>query len=179
MPLPGGPLSQEQVTALLGSGVSAAAGNRALRVLHYRRVSGTLEDAGTSFPSDSGIPDTASPKALSYLRRTYPVDEEAAANAWAEEEAARLEKELEEDAELIHSYLPQVGKSKYGHSVLQEIRERNEQLYAEELKRKEAEAQDEQQTVGTLQPGGRAGELGMRAMCQMIRVDDCAQPWCH
>ena len=88
-------------------------GNRLLRQLQHRRVTGTLDTPTTFSPEDVN-------HALVWLRRSYPVDEDAAINA-------RLDRE---DATEAQSYLPQARAAEPG--VLEQQRAANAVIRAKE-----------------------------------------------
>ncbi|KAK4909656.1 hypothetical protein LTR28_000149, partial [Elasticomyces elasticus] len=127
-------------------------GNHVLRVLQYRRVSGSLIDVGISFPPDEGVPEEAAWAALNWLRATFSVDEQAAGQRWADEETAKLEQTLIKRAEGLGLYKkdpkddglkddgPQRTRrrtsgsaSLYGESALDAIRKENEEAYERDL----------------------------------------------
>ncbi|KAF4124028.1 rhomboid-like protein [Geosmithia morbida] len=94
------PLSQEEVERIFGgdSQLRPASANYLLRVLHGRRVAGTLDDptlAVNTMHYDEG--DVA--RALAHLRETVKVDEVLNAGLRAEDELAQLE-EAEAEAEM-------------------------------------------------------------------------------
>lgn len=73
-----------------------AEGNHALRILHHRRVSGSLVDygvgqLGSKFPN---VDHATAVKGLEWLRQAFPVDEARAAEEWAEKEANRISYEM-------------------------------------------------------------------------------------
>lgn len=120
-------------------------GNRILSVLQGRRLQGTLD---LDLPAD--ITRAVRPRTigngLKWLRKNYPVDEDAAIMARIEREEREEEERLRRQAEEL--YRPQSGhwgaplgeaNDIYGKSVLKEIREQNEArlLAEEEKKRKE------------------------------------------
>ncbi|KAK4985572.1 hypothetical protein LTR66_008130, partial [Elasticomyces elasticus] len=134
------------------SPIDVEKGNRVLRVLQYRRVSGSLIDIGISFPPDEGIPEEAAWAALNWLRATLSVDEQAAGQRWADEETAKLEQTLIKRAEGLGLYkkdpkddsLKDDGArrtrqrtsgsaSLYGESALDAIRKENEEAYERDL----------------------------------------------
>jgi rhomboid-like protein len=65
-----------------------------LRILHGRRVAGTLEDPSLPMPPVAGATLDEVEKSLGYLRDTLPIDEVACAGKRAEEELKQLEYEL-------------------------------------------------------------------------------------
>lgn len=122
-------------------------GNRALRVLHGRRLSGTLD---LDLPADITrvVPQASIDNGLEWLRSKYPVDEDAAIFERIEREEREEEAKLISRAEKLGLYKPQSGHygaelgkegSVYGKSVIQEVRESNEakNKVEEEASRKE------------------------------------------
>lgn len=122
-------------------------GNRVLRVLHGRRLSGTLD---LDLPADiaNKIPQVTLDHGLEWLRQKYPVDEDAAIIKRIEREELEEEARLIARAEKLGLYKPQSGHygaelgkeaDVYGRSVVQEVREANEakNKAAEEASRKE------------------------------------------
>jgi rhomboid-like protein len=94
-PLPCGELPPKTIENIFGRGISAADGNAALRILHHRRVSGSLADHGASLTDKfRNISPAISKRALEWLRKEFPVNEARAAEEWAEKEANRIAYEL-------------------------------------------------------------------------------------
>ncbi|KAM0252089.1 hypothetical protein ACHAQJ_007886 [Trichoderma viride] len=149
-------LSEAEVDKIFGTGIGGKRANHLLRILHGRRVSGTLEDpAFTIHTAQFTAEDIA--RALAYLRKTVPVEEIRNAGLRAEDEleqmeldmeraaekkakAAKGEEEEEEDAAEVYTPDPIYGRSK-----LDEMRARNkarekarEKALEEERKAKEA-----------------------------------------
>lgn len=132
-------------------------GNRILSVLQGRRLQGTLD---LDLPSD--ITRAVRPRTietgLHWLRKNYPVDEDAAIMARIEREEREEEERLQRLASELGLYKPQSGhwgaqlgeaNDIYGKSVLKEVRERNEaRLLAEQEKKRkewlEGEAKDQE-----------------------------------
>lgn len=137
--------SDAQIKSIFGSSkISARLGNRTLAVLQARRVEGTLD---LDLPSDitRAVPQLQLDTALEWLRRNYPVDEDAAILARIEREEYEAEQKLVRRAEQLGLYKPQSGsyeaelgedKSVYGKSVLKEAREKNEKRLLAEKERK-------------------------------------------
>ncbi len=124
------PLSKTEIVEILGKNVSSKEGNSILRQLQHQRVSGTL---------DQGLSEhePLSDRAMDWLRKNYPVDEDAAINA-------RLDREEEENSRIDTVYKPQQsakGTDNYSRSVFDQIKERNRLKAAKE---KEARAKEEQ-----------------------------------
>lgn len=127
-------LSAYQLSQIFGTRVSAALGNRILKVLHGRRLSGTLD---LDLPQD--LARTVRPqlfeKGLKWLRHNHPVDEEAAILARIEREEQEEDNRVAERFTRLGLDKPQSGKygaelaeggDVYGRSVLQDIRKTNE-----------------------------------------------------
>jgi rhomboid-like protein len=155
-------LSKEETIAIFGRGMDAGMANRVLRILHGRRVAGTLADPSLRLPA-SGYDDRIKKLALSWLRKHVPVDEEDAAGKRAEFELEEIEAEILADSERLGLYKPNSGeavqkgkgrKSIYGESGLDAIREASEQRWLAEEKEKELarnkQAEEVRQNTGTL-----------------------------
>lgn len=137
------PFSKAEIDRIFGprTKLSPAIGNRILSVLQARRLAGTLD---LDFPAD--VKRAARPATLDagleYLRRNYPLDEEAAILARVEQEERETDEKFAQDAEQQGLWKPQSGhygaelgeeNDPSGKSVLKEIRERNEKrINAEE-----------------------------------------------
>ncbi|KAF2145377.1 uncharacterized protein K452DRAFT_305408 [Aplosporella prunicola CBS 121167] len=166
-PLPTGDLTAEQTTALFGAHVTPATGNALLRALQHRRITGSLAERGVRFDDKNnkasypGVTPSLALAALEYLRAKFPVDEEAAAAAWARAEAQRLEHELIARAERLRIYKPveraaQHNEGLYGYSELEAMRRRNEEAWEREEKEREAR---EEKEAKELERQGRSGPL--------------------
>ncbi|CAK7565617.1 MAG: hypothetical protein SEPTF4163_003539 [Sporothrix epigloea] len=90
-----GKLEQKEVAEIFGPGMSPDAANTLLRILHGRRVAGTLEDPAF-FANSARFPQAEIATALAYLRKTTPVDELINAGLRAEDELAAMEREQAE-----------------------------------------------------------------------------------
>lgn len=157
MPLPIGELPQTEISSIFGPATDVDTGNYILSVMHYRRMSGSLIDAGLTFPSDTGVTPDMAMRGLDYVRTLMPgFDESDAGDAWAEEEAAKLEQELIQRAENIGIYKKLEAEEDveqepqrrddplYGKSELLELRRRNEAIFEQqEEQRKKDEAKRE------------------------------------
>lgn len=125
------PFSKAEIGKILGKNVDSKKGNSILRQLQHQRVSGTLDEGVAA-------PEPFSDRALAWLRKYHPMDEDAAINA-------RLDRELEEEEKDIYTvYKPQHGAKKtdnYSRSVLDQIKERNELKVAKEKEVKEKKEQ--------------------------------------
>jgi rhomboid-like protein len=153
--------------------------NTLLRILHGRRVAGTLDDP-VYFRHTSSFTAAEKEQALEYLRKTVPVDEVFNAGLRAEDELAQLEHGGEEpdpptstatDAE-EGSRQSQEEKRKpvykadpvYGHSYIEEIRSRNiarrEAQEAEERRLKEIREKAELELA---QQNGQRGPMELES----------------
>lgn len=151
------PFSAAEITSIFGprAKITPQMGNRVLSILQGRRVAGTLD-------LDLPVDITRSVRApvldlgLQWLRREYPLDEDAAILARIEREEQEEQEKLIRRAEDLGLYKPQSGtygaelgdkNDPYGKSVLKEAREKNEaRLLAEqERKRQEWLAGEEQE----------------------------------
>ncbi|KAI1386878.1 rhomboid-domain-containing protein [Hypoxylon trugodes] len=83
-------LSQRDVNKIFGAHLEAPEANRLLRVLHGRRVAGTLEDPSLKV-NTTYFSNADQEKALKYLRDNIPVDEVINAGLRAEDELKYLE----------------------------------------------------------------------------------------
>lgn len=147
-------LNRTEAQQIFGPNIPPAKANLLLRVIHGRRVAGTLDDPDlqqntATFRTEDKI------KALEYLRTHIPVDEVINAGLRAEDELRVLEeqeqeqegeqieekhedssplkthpppaKEIAEETLTVASRLPQIQKdtSPYGESLFDKIRKRN------------------------------------------------------
>lgn len=155
------PRPDAQIKSIFASSkISARLGNRTLAILQARRVEGTLD---LDLPSDitRAVPQLQLDTALEWLRRNYPIDEDAAILARIEREEYEAEQKLVRRAEQLGLYKPQSGsyeaelgedKSVYGKSVLKEAREKNEKrLLAEKERKRQQWLEGENEEVERLQ----------------------------
>ncbi|KAI4229745.1 MAG: hypothetical protein L6R36_000661 [Xanthoria steineri] len=118
--------SKDEITSIFGKRMDHAEGNRLLQLIQEQRLAGTID-------VDVPAPPRQKQKALAWLRRTYPVDEEQAI-------VDRLERE--EQAALRPQ--EQQSDSVYGDPVIDQIKRRNLARQARENAEKakaEAESQ--------------------------------------
>lgn len=125
-------LTQAEASRIFGSEISAAGANHLLRILHGRRVAGTLEDPAFAIHTaqfSAGQVDAG----LAYLRKTVPVEEVMNAGLRAEDELSQLEQEMEQkqqnatapkdtDDTTTETFKPDPV---YGHSQFDAMRARN------------------------------------------------------
>ncbi|UKZ80583.1 hypothetical protein TrVFT333_008345 [Trichoderma virens FT-333] len=149
-------LSEAEVDRIFSTGIGGKRANHLLRVLHGRRVAGTLEDPAFAIHT-AQYTDEEIARALAYLRKTVPVEEIRNAGLRAEDELEQMEQEMEQAAEKKARASKGDGKEEedaadvykpdpiYGRSKIDEMRARNkarnkarEKALEEELKAKEA-----------------------------------------
>ncbi|KAL7902259.1 hypothetical protein HDV63DRAFT_361182 [Trichoderma sp. SZMC 28014] len=150
-------LSEAEVDKIFGRQIGGKRANHLLRILHGRRVSGTLEDPAFAIHT-AQFTDEEIARALAYLRKTVPVEEIRNAGLRAEDELEQMEQEMEraaakkakadkgeakeEEEDAAEVYIPDPI---YGRSKIDELRARNkarekarEKALEEERKAKEA-----------------------------------------
>ncbi|KAF5584659.1 rhomboid [Fusarium subglutinans] len=165
-------LTDAEVVKAFGRGINPKRANQLLRILHGRRVAGTLDDPAFSVHTSS-YTKTQIAKGLEYLRKSVKVDEVLNAGLRAEDELAQLEAEKEaakkakqaskknKDEAETETAEPSVPVYKpdpvYGHSKLDELRAQNvakrkakEALEAEARKAAEARGEVNSGTLATL-----------------------------
>ncbi|KAK1639212.1 hypothetical protein BDP81DRAFT_314467 [Colletotrichum phormii] len=163
-------LSAAEVRSVFGASLKPAAANRLLRIMHGRRVAGTLEDPAFAI-NTAAFTSQQRDAALAYLREKTPVDEVLNAGLRAEDELAALEKDLAEEESSADedtsstatagSKTPSLRKEPapvvkpdpvYGYSAFDAIRAKNQAKAAEEEARliAEAEAKGIEYNPGTL-----------------------------
>ncbi|KAK1250874.1 hypothetical protein MKX07_005429 [Trichoderma sp. CBMAI-0711] len=153
-------LSEAEVDRIFGKGFGAKKANHLLRILHGRRVAGTLEDPAFAIHT-AQFSDEEIARALAYLRKTVPVEEIRNAGLRAEDELEQMELEMQKAAEKKARASKKDGKEEeeeeedstdvykpdpiYGRSKIDEMRARNrarekarEKALEEERKAKEA-----------------------------------------
>jgi rhomboid-like protein len=149
----------KETASVFGKGIDANSANRLLRVLHGRRVAGTLEDPDA--PSILSVYENQAKKvALSWLREHVPVDETRNYGLRAEKELREMEDKIIDDSQKIGLYKPNSqkigpGQSVYGNSGLDSIRKQRQMeddaREAAEAKRK-TQADEVRHNTGTLEP---------------------------
>ncbi|KAL7761880.1 hypothetical protein ACKLNR_008415 [Fusarium oxysporum f. sp. zingiberi] len=165
-------LTDAEVVEAFGKGINPKRANQLLRILHGRRVAGTLDDPAFAVHTSSYTKSQIA-KGLEYLRKSVKVDEVLNAGLRAEDELAQLEAEKEaakkpkqaskknkNEAETKPEEQPApVYKPDpvYGHSKLDELRAQNvakrkakEALEAEARKAAEAKGEVNSGTLANL-----------------------------
>ncbi|KAI1403065.1 rhomboid-domain-containing protein [Hypoxylon fuscum] len=173
-------LNQREVNAIFGAHLPAQQANKLLRILHGRRVAGTLEDPNLQI-NTAHFSETDQLKALQYLRDNIPVDEIINAGLRAEDELQFLEAQERGDEEDVQRFeetgppappsdavvekvpvptgrlpIPPKNESPYGEGAFDRIRARNIAKREAEEKRLEEERQKREEeealvNIGTLQ----------------------------
>ncbi|GAB1311091.1 Rhomboid protein 1, mitochondrial [Madurella fahalii] len=158
-------LEAHEVITLFGPTMSTAAANQLLRILHGRRVAGTLEDPNLRV-NTAHFTKQQQAIALEYLRKHVPVDEIANAGLRAEDELAALENPETEETEtssepgyksrlkLYKEPESQDKRSVYGTSQLDAIRARNQAKWEARIKRQEEEKRKREEEERHGKPGG-------------------------
>lgn len=164
-------LTQEEITRIFGEGVPEEIGNRILRFQHARRLEGSLTDDSDTPMTD--VTKRLAARALTWLRRNYPVDERAAYEARVRKQERLHQDALVADAERIGIYHPQMGVKNgdvYGRSAFEDFRDevrriaRIEAKKAEKAKREAAakarkQAEEVRKNTGKIDQVGPAAEL--------------------
>jgi rhomboid-like protein len=139
------PLDRKQVLAIFGKDIDTNSANRLLRVLHGRRVAGTLADPDDSI-NLSFFERKAQHVAISWLRKNVPVDEILCAGLQAEKELAAMGEEVISDSEKLGLWKPNSGgptDGLYGKSGLDDIKKAYERKL-DEKERLEKERLEEE-----------------------------------
>ncbi|KAK4201828.1 hypothetical protein QBC40DRAFT_222742 [Triangularia verruculosa] len=151
-------LTVEEIVAIFGTDIDVYNANKLLKIIHGRRIAGTLEDPALARRS-YGYTVEHRKAALAYLRKYYPVDEIANAGLRAEDELAALdaleEETMSENAEestaneiteepvekknRLYKDVTQEKKSVYGESVMDHLRAHREKKNREAEKKRQEE----------------------------------------
>ncbi|OTB02527.1 hypothetical protein M426DRAFT_322622 [Hypoxylon sp. CI-4A] len=168
-------LNQREVNSIFGAHLPANQANKLLRILHGRRVAGTLEDPELQV-NTAHFSEADKRKALEYLRANIPVDEVINAGLRAEDELKYLEAKEQvdegarqqseetslqeppeaevEEVKAPAGRLPKPRKSDspYGESSFDRIRARNIAKREAEEKRLEEERikREEEEALGNI-----------------------------
>ncbi|KAH8881268.1 hypothetical protein GQ53DRAFT_754572 [Thozetella sp. PMI_491] len=164
-------LDAQETLAIFGPELSTLAGNKLLRILHGRRVAGTLEDPEVQI-NTRPYTKKQHAVALEYLRRTVTVDEITNAGLRAEDELAAMEmQENEADGTgnpekssgpgystriKLFKDAPQTQDEIYGVGAFDKVRAANKARWEEELKRREEERIRREEEEAKQNPGGLA-----------------------
>lgn len=161
------PLETYEVLRIFGPHISTVEANKLLRILHGRRVAGTLDDPSVKI-NTSHFSKASIDAALNYLRHAAPVDEVMNAGLRAEDELRALEEgepipDGEKNAEeagntgytsRFKMYKDQSGDNVYGEGALDKIRARNVAKYKEQVRQQEEEKRKREEEEAKAHPGG-------------------------
>lgn len=167
LPFRGHDLTEAEVEKIFGPDIGASTANHLLRILHGRRVAGTLDDPAFSIHT-AQFSEADIENGLAYLRKSVPVDEVVNAGLRAEDELNELaleeeqkEKKEKKKADKAAETMDE-GKTEeeevvykpdplYGRSVLEEIRARN--IAKEKARQKALEEEQRQKELAGEIPG--------------------------
>ncbi|KAF4469928.1 rhomboid [Fusarium albosuccineum] len=165
-------LMDSEVLQVFGRGINPKRANHLLRILHGRRVAGTLDDPAFAIHTASFTKDQIA-KGLAYLRKSIPVDEVMNAGLRAEDELMQMERD--EEAAENEKNAKQAAKKEevetaaykpdpvYGHSKFDEIRARN----IAERKAREAAEEEERLAAEARGEAGPLAQVGEKAERQI------------
>lgn len=163
-------LSEPEAVAVFGGLIKAHAANQLLRLIHGRRVAGTLEDPSLPNPYEQQVFEAG----LAWLRKNVPVDEVECAGLRARLELEELEGGTLARAEKMGLYKAnsKPRKDVYGKSGLDAIREAKEQ----ELDKRDAQEEARLNNPGGMNTGtGTLERLGARSQVELRRPGE--NPW--
>lgn len=167
-------LSDEEIRRIFGAGFPAVQGNRLLRILHGRRVAGTLDDPAFAIHT-AQFPEELIVKGLSYLRQEVSVNEVLNAGLRAEDELNQMDQDIQErEAEEKAAMAGEEDVAKgavaeadpvYGRSSFDQIRARNvaKQKAKDRVAEEERLAREADEQVGVSGPLAKR-EDGTRAI---------------
>ncbi|OAR02565.1 hypothetical protein LLEC1_04006, partial [Akanthomyces lecanii] len=129
-------LTDAEVLRLFGAGMKTGPANYLLRVLHGRRIAGTLDDPAYAVNTIE-FTDEQLGTALAYLRKTVPIEEVRNAGLRAEDELMQMEADMAkadkakareaDGAEAVaEPEVPYTEDPVYGHSTFDQIRATNQ-----------------------------------------------------
>ncbi|MCJ1478618.1 hypothetical protein MMC13_007299 [Lambiella insularis] len=149
-------LTKPELANILGPSMTLEVGNRLLQTLQGLRVAGRLDEDITA----PGVDEVTVAKALIWLRRNYPYDEDAAIMRRIEQEDDSTDAQSVADGVRMGLYKPQENTEtvKHGTSGLDTIREHYEKKLDKKLEQKQAhEIQNASPDSAMIQqPKGRA-----------------------
>lgn len=162
-------ITDEEAKRIFGPRMTAAAANHLLRILHGRRVAGTLEDPAFAVHTAQFSPEQMA-AGLAYLRETVPVGEVMNAGLRAEDELNQMELEREQAEkrkakgaeEAASEQATEEDEAKvdpvYGRSSFDAMRAR---IKAKDKARERA-LEEERQAKEAQEPAAAAGPLAKR-----------------
>jgi rhomboid-like protein len=178
-------LSQSELAAIFGRNVDVASTNHMMRVLHGRRVAGTLTDL-SSIPEARIFDKELEKIALEWLRKNVPLDEIDAELQRAEQELIAAEREISAESMRLGLYKQDSGESLkestekasnanlYGKSGLDTIRERYEKILNEKENAKRLAREKELENIfrkgGTLSTNTASSHVELRRPGQNPRL---------
>ncbi|KAJ4163883.1 hypothetical protein LMH87_005587 [Akanthomyces muscarius] len=129
-------LTDAEVLRIFGAGMKTGPANYLLRVLHGRRIAGTLDDPAYAVNTVQ-FTDEQMGMALAYLRKTVPIEEVRNAGLRAEDELMQMEEDMakankakERKADgteaVAEPDVPYTEDPVYGHSTFDQIRATNQ-----------------------------------------------------
>lgn len=132
------PLSRTEVKQIFGPNITPTSANQLLKIIHGRRVAGTLDDPDLQQNTADFHPNEKI-KALEYLRKHIPVDEVINAGLRAEDELRLLE-DQEASEETQEQYEETSTQKPQAHPVeAQQITEEHHEAPTGRLPRKESD----------------------------------------
>ena len=129
-------LSLHEVRQIMGQGMTKKKGNEIISRLQKRRITGTLDYEANTPSADT----TTVGEALAWLRKTYPLDEDAAIMRRIEREEGETEKTFIQEAERLKNWHPQQSAEKdgvYGKPMVDEFAKLWNERRAAKIKEKE------------------------------------------
>ncbi|KAI9686074.1 MAG: hypothetical protein M1822_004057 [Bathelium mastoideum] len=159
VPLHGGRLPARAINSIFDKALDVEDGNLLLRRLQHRRLSGALAHEPLDYFPESSVssPSELAGLGLKYLREKFPMDEQRQADAYAEREVNKAEKQLIQRAQRMGIYKSDDASESstsdassdpgplYGESVLERVRKANEARRREREAREAREAQAAQE----------------------------------
>jgi len=155
VPLQEGDLDVTNLRTIFGASIDVETGNWIIRLVNYRRQSGSLIDSGIDFDADTGITREHASKALDYLRKVDATfDESRAGITWAEEQINTLSSaEYIKRAEKLGIYRrdeeinppQQHDEDIYGKSQLVAMKQHNQAIVKDEEEAAAARQKDDEE----------------------------------
>ena len=159
-------LAPQEVDRIFDNTLRADTANTLLRILHGRRVAGTLDDP-TLLVNTAHFTSEQKEAALKYLRAAMPVDETMNAGLRAQDELAEIEKQLHAKEEGTGDTPAAKGEYKpdpiYGYSHMEAMRVAYQAKVEAKRKHEEAEREKRGEPVaGTLEAYEERGAVSPR-----------------
>lgn len=149
----GGNLGADEIRKIFGVGIGIADGNRLLRIIHGRRVAGSLNHPEYAH-NTAKWPQKTVYLALSWLRQYVPVDETVNMSLRAEEELFQIERE-QQRLQYTQDYLDEVAekrrdksyaiKNKHQSYATPQVPKANEETEKKSMKQERKGAQTKEQ----------------------------------